>query len=53
MFGCLAMLKSIADEFNYASIDRFRKVKVFFLNAASKQQTRNKEKGANSLPFKI
>ncbi|CAO3700959.1 unnamed protein product [Rhizopus microsporus] len=34
MFGCLAMLKSIADEFNYASIDRFRKVKVFFLNAA-------------------
>ncbi|PHZ17125.1 uncharacterized protein RHIMIDRAFT_253084 [Rhizopus microsporus ATCC 52813] len=34
MFGCLAMLKSIADEFEYASIDKFKRVKVFFLNAA-------------------
>lgn len=36
MFGCLAMLKSIADEFEYASIDKFKRVKVFFLNAAGK-----------------
>ncbi|KAG1159851.1 hypothetical protein G6F37_004515 [Rhizopus arrhizus] len=34
MFGALAMIKSIADEYEYAPIDQFEKVKVLFLNAA-------------------
>ncbi|KAG1140485.1 hypothetical protein G6F38_009080 [Rhizopus arrhizus] len=36
MFGALAMIKSIADEYGYAPIDQFEKVKVLFLNAAGK-----------------
>lgn len=36
MLGCLAMLKSISDEFEYALIDRFKKMKAFFLNTATK-----------------
>lgn len=32
-FGTLAMLKTIADEFNYAQIDIFVNVKVFFVHA--------------------
>lgn len=34
MFGMLAMLKCIADEFYLASVEKFSKVKVFFLNGA-------------------
>lgn len=34
MFGVVAMLKSIADHYSYASIESFENVKVFFLNAA-------------------
>lgn len=34
MFGLLAMLKCIADEFHFASMEKFCKVKVFFLRAA-------------------
>ncbi|ORE08413.1 hypothetical protein BCV72DRAFT_225173 [Rhizopus microsporus var. microsporus] len=37
MFGLLAMLKSIADEFHFAAIEKFCKVKVFLLHAAGKQ----------------
>lgn len=36
MFGFLCMLKTIADEFNYAAIKSFEKVKVFMLCAAGK-----------------
>ncbi|KAG1141016.1 hypothetical protein G6F37_005338 [Rhizopus arrhizus] len=36
MFGALAMIKSIADQYEYASVDQFEKVKVFFLNAAGR-----------------
>ncbi|CAO3657461.1 unnamed protein product [Mucor hiemalis] len=32
-FATLAMLKTIADEFNYADIDVFVNVKVFFIHA--------------------
>lgn len=33
-YGILAMLKNIADEYSFASVDSFGKVKVFFLHAA-------------------
>lgn len=36
MLGALAMIKSIADKYEYASIDQFEKTKVLFLNAAGK-----------------
>lgn len=36
MFGALAMIKSIADKYEYASIDQFEKAKVLFLIAAGK-----------------
>jgi hypothetical protein len=36
MFGALAIIKCIADELEYASIDQFKKVEVFFLNASDK-----------------
>lgn len=34
VFDMLAMLKSIADEYHFASTEKFDKVKVFFLNVA-------------------
>lgn len=34
LFGALAMLKNIADEFPFASLATFRQCKVFFLHAA-------------------
>lgn len=36
MFGTLAMLKCIADDYAFASIEHFTKVKVFFLHAAGR-----------------
>lgn len=33
-FGSLALLKCIADEFFFASVEKFKKVKVFFVHAA-------------------
>ncbi|ORZ19905.1 hypothetical protein BCR42DRAFT_371771 [Absidia repens] len=33
-FGAVAMLKSTADQYPYASVSRFRKIKVFFVHAA-------------------
>lgn len=36
MFGMLAMLKTIADEYHFASVENFSKFKVFFLNGAGK-----------------
>ena len=47
MFGALAMIKSIADQYEYASVDQFEKVKVFFLNAAGKTYILSKNKGVN------
>ncbi|EIE76042.1 hypothetical protein RO3G_00746 [Rhizopus delemar RA 99-880] len=47
MFGTLAMIKCIADEFEYASTDQFKKIKVFFLNAAGKTLMLDKNKAAN------
>ncbi|KAG1047364.1 hypothetical protein G6F43_010184 [Rhizopus delemar] len=37
MFGALEMIKSIADKYEYASIDQFEKAKVLFLIAAAGQ----------------
>ncbi|KAI8094450.1 hypothetical protein BDF21DRAFT_436294 [Thamnidium elegans] len=37
VFGMLAMLKCIADEFYLASIEKFSEVKVFFLNGADEK----------------
>lgn len=37
MFGMLAMLKTIADEYHFASVENFSKFKVFFLNGADKE----------------
>ncbi|KAI8346388.1 hypothetical protein EDC96DRAFT_521552 [Choanephora cucurbitarum] len=34
LFGALSMLKCIADDYSFASVDCFTNVKVFFLNAA-------------------
>ncbi|KAG1332846.1 hypothetical protein G6F62_007045 [Rhizopus arrhizus] len=34
VYGALAMLKCIVDDYSYASIETFTKVKVFFLHAA-------------------
>lgn len=34
MFGSLAILKTIADEFYFTSADTFKTLKVFFLHAA-------------------
>ncbi|KAG1445994.1 hypothetical protein G6F46_010677 [Rhizopus delemar] len=36
-FGSLALLKCIADEFFFASVEKFKKVKVFFVHAAESQ----------------
>lgn len=36
VFGALAMLKCIADDYTFASIEKFTEVKVFFLHAAGK-----------------
>ncbi|KAG0937166.1 hypothetical protein G6F57_008911 [Rhizopus arrhizus] len=36
MFGALAMIKSIADEYEYAPIDQIEKIKILFLSAAGK-----------------
>ncbi|KAG1449113.1 hypothetical protein G6F46_001409 [Rhizopus delemar] len=36
-FGSLALLKCIADEFSFASVEKFKKVKVFFVHAAESQ----------------
>lgn len=47
MFGTLAMIKSLVDEFDYASIGQFKKVKVFFLNAAGRTYTASENKGTN------
>lgn len=47
VFGALTMLKCIADDYRYASIDQFTKVKVFILNAASKTLTVNESNDAN------
>lgn len=38
LFGALAMLKSIADEFPMASMEAFQKCKVFFVHGAGKIQ---------------
>ncbi|GAA5802685.1 hypothetical protein HPULCUR_008159 [Helicostylum pulchrum] len=37
LFGALAMLKNIADEFPFASLATFRQCKVFFLHAAGER----------------
>lgn len=34
VFGLLSMLKCIADDYSFASVETFMKVKVFFLHAA-------------------
>ncbi|CEP16965.1 hypothetical protein [Parasitella parasitica] len=34
VYGMLAMLKSIADDYYYASLDSFMRIKVYFLHAA-------------------
>lgn len=34
IYGILAMLKCIADEYSFASVAKFSQVKVFFLHAA-------------------
>ncbi|RCH89331.1 hypothetical protein CU098_009664, partial [Rhizopus stolonifer] len=34
IFGSLAMLKNIADEFSFAKLDTFSTIKIFFLHAA-------------------
>lgn len=34
MFGLLSILKSIADEFEYATVSDFEKMKVYFIHAA-------------------
>ncbi|KAG1473616.1 hypothetical protein G6F56_000852 [Rhizopus delemar] len=34
IFGMLAMLKSIADDYQSASTEKFARVKIFFLNTA-------------------
>jgi hypothetical protein len=36
MFGLLAMLKSIADKFEGASIESFQQLKVYFVHASGK-----------------
>ncbi|ORE07283.1 hypothetical protein BCV72DRAFT_205841 [Rhizopus microsporus var. microsporus] len=36
MFGALAMLKTIADEIKYTSLDYFQKVKILLVHAADK-----------------
>jgi hypothetical protein len=33
-FGSLAILKTIADELSFASVDTFKKLKIFFLHGA-------------------
>lgn len=38
LFGALAMLKSIADEFPMATVEAFQKCKVFFVHGAGKIQ---------------
>jgi hypothetical protein len=47
IFGALARIKSIADEYEYAPIDQFEKVKVLFLSAASKAYLLNNNKDVN------
>ncbi|KAG1468825.1 hypothetical protein G6F56_003613 [Rhizopus delemar] len=37
MYGILAMLKCIADDFPFASVEAFSRVKVFFIQAADKR----------------
>ncbi|KAI7858097.1 hypothetical protein BDC45DRAFT_434229 [Circinella umbellata] len=36
MFGTVAMLKTIADKYNYASFDSFKKLKLYFIHAHTK-----------------
>lgn len=38
IFGSLAMLKNLADEFPFAKLDSFSTIKIFFLHAAGKMQ---------------
>ena len=33
-YGCLAMLKTIADQYKYASVDVFEQLKIYFVHAA-------------------
>lgn len=57
MFAVLSMLKTIADELKYASLDVFQKVKIFFVHAAGKLivlcGTRITSYSFNSSPFSI
>ncbi|KAI9487871.1 MAG: hypothetical protein EXX96DRAFT_599451 [Benjaminiella poitrasii] len=34
IYGCLAMLKTIADQYKYASVDVFEQLKVYFVHTA-------------------
>ena len=36
MFGIVAMLKTIADRYNYAPFDSFKKLKLYFMHAHSR-----------------
>ncbi|KAI9272533.1 hypothetical protein BY458DRAFT_474085 [Sporodiniella umbellata] len=35
-YGCLAMLKTIADQYKYVSVDIFEQLKVYFVHIADK-----------------
>ena len=47
MFGALAMIKSIADEYEYAPIDQIEKIKILFLSAAGKTYLLSTNKDVN------
>lgn len=44
MFALLAMMKTVADRFDYTSVELFKKLKLYFVQASGKQMRSVKEK---------
>jgi hypothetical protein len=47
MFALLAMIKTVADRFSYASAESFQKIKLYFIQASGKETQVKQEKWKN------
>lgn len=51
MFALFAMMKTVADRFDYASVELFKKLKLYFVQASGKQMHSVKEEKRKKLTF--
>jgi hypothetical protein len=51
MLALLAMMKTVADKFDYASVELFKKLKLYFVQASGKQMHSVKEEKRRKLIF--